>query len=320
MADEWLSGLSANLVTVLDLDMSTNPDLASGPLAGVVVATVRGRWPTRVPAAVDVVLTDGPATDRAAVRVPDVDAAVADIRERAHQWPRAALSLVLLLRQTELLPVSSGLAAESAVYSTLLAGPEFAAWQASRPVRTVPDVADPVLLSRDGDVLTVTLNRADRRNAFGSAVRDGLIDALDLVLVDDSIAEVRLRGAGPAFCSGGDLDEFGRAPDVATAHVVRLDRSAGARLHACRDRVTALVHGACIGAGVEIPAFAHRVVAAPDAVFQLPEVGMGLIPGAGGTVSLTRRIGRHRTAYLALTGARLDAGRALEWGLVDAVG
>ena len=80
------------------------------------------------------------------------------------------------------------------------------------------------------------------------------------------------------------------------------------------------MHGACIGAGVELPAFAARVVAAPDAFFALPEVAMGLVPGAGGTVSLPRRIGRRRTAYLALTGARLDSRRALDWGLVDAIG
>jgi enoyl-CoA hydratase/carnithine racemase len=84
--------------------------------------------------------------------------------------------------------------------------------------------------------------------------------------------------------------------------------------------VEAHVHGACVGAGVELPAFARRVVAAPDTWFQLPEVGMGLVPGAGGTASLPRRIGRQRTAWLALTGVRLPAATALEWGLVDAIG
>jgi enoyl-CoA hydratase len=83
--------------------------------------------------------------------------------------------------------------------------------------------------------------------------------------------------------------------------------------------MTVEVHGACIGAGVELPSFAGHVVAAPDAFFQLPELSMGLVPGAGGTVSLTRRIGRYRTAYLALSGARIDAPTAARWGLVDAV-
>ena len=72
--------------------------------------------------------------------------------------------------------------------------------------------------------------------------------------------------------------------------------------------MTARVHGPSVGSGVELAAFAGRVVAAPDATFALPEVAMGLVPGAGGTVSIPARIGRHRTAWLALTGERIDGG------------
>ncbi|HYT40119.1 MAG TPA: enoyl-CoA hydratase/isomerase family protein, partial [Acidimicrobiia bacterium] len=79
------------------------------------------------------------------------------------------------------------------------------------------------------------------------------------------------------------------------------------------------LHGACIGAGIEMAAFAGRVIAHIDAVISLPEVGLGLIPGAGGTVSLPRRIGRHRTAELALGGGPIDAPTAQKWGLVDAI-
>ena len=86
---------------------------------------------------------------------------------------------------------------------------------------------------------------------------------------------------------------------------------------ACADRVRADLHGACVGAGIELPAYARRVVAREDAFFELPEVSMGLVPGAGGTASLPRRIGRQRTACLALSGRRLDAATALGWGLVD---
>jgi enoyl-CoA hydratase/carnithine racemase len=81
----------------------------------------------------------------------------------------------------------------------------------------------------------------------------------------------------------------------------------------------ARVHGPCFGAGVELPAFASNVVASADATFVLPELGMGRLPGAGGTVSIPRRIGRQRTLWLALTGAVLDAQTALRWGLVDAI-
>ena len=72
-----------------------------------------------------------------------------------------------------------------------------------------------------------------------------------------------------------------------------------------------------MGAGIELPAFVNRVIALRDSSIGLPEIDLGLIPGAGGTVSVTRRIGRHRTALLALSGQPIDAETALSWGLVD---
>jgi enoyl-CoA hydratase/carnithine racemase len=122
-----------------------------------------------------------------------------------------------------------------------------------------------------------------------------------------------------AFSSGGDLDEFGSGPGPSAAHLIRTSRSPALRLGRVADRVTAELHGACVGAGIEIPALAGRIVAAPDTQMLLPEVSMGLIPGAGGTATLPRRIGRHRTAWLALGGAWIDAATALDWGLVDEV-
>lgn len=200
----------------------------------------------------------------------------------------------------------------------LLGAPEFTAWRTQVARRAVAAGSEPVHLERDGGTLRVTLNRPDRHNAFGRAVRDGLLDALELALMDTSVGEVVVTGAGPSFCSGGDLDEFGTTPDVATAHLVRLHRSAGHAVATLGDRIRFEVHGACIGAGVEVPSFAPRVAARDDAYFRLPELGMGLIPGAGGTVGVTRRIGRWRTAYLALTDRAIDVATALEWGLVDA--
>jgi enoyl-CoA hydratase/carnithine racemase len=146
------------------------------------------------------------------------------------------------------------------------------------------------------------------------------VEGLQLAVCDASIREVVIDGAGSSFCSGGDLGEFGTLPDPTTAHGIRSTRNAARLLAACADRVRVFVHGACVGAGVELPAFAGRVVAAEDAFFELPELGMGLVPGAGGTVSIPRRIGRQRTAYLALSGMRLDAATALRWGLIDELG
>jgi enoyl-CoA hydratase/carnithine racemase len=74
-----------------------------------------------------------------------------------------------------------------------------------------------------------------------------------------------------------------------------------------------------MGAGIEVPALAHHVVAAAGTVISLPELGLGLVPGAGGTASIPHRIGRQRTAALALSGVPIDAATALSWGLVDEV-
>jgi enoyl-CoA hydratase/carnithine racemase len=145
------------------------------------------------------------------------------------------------------------------------------------------------------------------------------VEALQIAELDDTVDRVVLDGAGPSFCAGGDLDEFGTTPDLVTAHLVRTRGGAAGPLHRLGEHVEVRVHGACVGAGIELPALAGRILAHPDTTFRLPEVGMGLIPGAGGTVSIPRRIGRWRTLHLALTGAALDARTALEWGLIDQV-
>jgi hypothetical protein len=251
--------------------------------------------------------------------VPAGGASLDAVEATVSQAPLAAATLTTLLRGGAHRSVEEGLLAESAAYSSLQAGPEFAAWRSTRPARDRGDAGPRVRVDRDGDALHITLTRAEARNALDTAMRDALVEALQLVALDGSIAEVHLRGEGPAFCAGGDLDEFGSRPDPATAHLVRILQSAGRAIAAVSDRVVAHVHGACRGSGVELPAFAGRVIATADATFGLPEVSLGLIPGAGGTVSLPRRIGRHRTALLALTGQAVDAATALEWGLVDGI-
>lgn len=80
-----------------------------------------------------------------------------------------------------------------------------------------------------------------------------------------------------------------------------------------------MVQGPCVGAGVELSAFAGRVIADPHTTFRLPEISMGLIPGAGGTVSISRRIGRQRTARLAILGEPMGAAEALAYGLIDEI-
>jgi hypothetical protein len=253
------------------------------------------------------------------VAVDDVDATVASISSRTTRAPRATIALDGLLRLTEQVDAEAGVVTESFAYSMLLASPEFEAWRASRAVRSRDASGEPVRLNRAGNRLDIVLDRPGRGNAFSADLRQAVVDALRLAALDPTLTEVHLSGEGRHFSTGGDLDEFGTAPDPGAAHAVRLDQSAGLAVHRIKDRVRAHLHGRCIGAGIEVPAFAGRVVAAPGTTFQLPELELGLVPGAGGTVSLPARIGRWRTAYLVLSGVELDLAAALEWGLVDAV-
>lgn len=250
----------------------------------------------------------------------DDDAALDEVIDAVFRTPLAAATLALLLRHGEGRSTEAGLIAESTAYSTLQAGPDFTAWRASRPVRSrPPEIGPAVLLDRQDGTLRITLARPHVHNAFSARLRDGLVTALETALADDTITEVVVDGAGPSFCSGGDLDEFGSFGDPTEAHLVRMVRHAGRLIERLGDRIVVRLHGAAMGAGIELPAFAGRVVADPGTSISLPELALGLVPGAGGTVSIPRRIGRQRTAWLAVTGRSIDAATALAWGLVDAV-
>lgn len=234
--------------------------------------------------------------------------------------PLAAMSLVLLLRDSERRSFHDGLVAESVTYSMLQGGPEFAAWRNSyRPRERIAEIGPAVTLEENDRQFIVTLSRPHVHNAFSRRMRDALCDALWSTLHDPAGRHVVVRGAGPSFCSGGDLDEFGTFPSNSAAHLIRLTRSPARVIKTLGSRVSMIIHGNCMGAGIELPALSHSVSAASTAQIALPEVAMGLIPGAGGTVSLPRRIGRQRTAWLALTGAQIDADTAYEWGLVDQI-
>ncbi|MFQ5425634.1 MAG: enoyl-CoA hydratase/isomerase family protein [Gaiellales bacterium] len=316
-AHEAFSSLTGEPVLVVDLT-SDVPGAQSAALAAAGDALARLPCPT-----LGVGTTE--ASPAASELVDRLDVAVADPAELSpvlatiDRAPLASMALVQLLRNSALLDVHQALIAESLTYSMLQGGPEFAAWMAGRPPPAPrPEELDPVVLVlRTGDRLELTLNQPRRHNAFSAEMRDRLTEGLRLAVGDASITEILLRGNGPSFSSGGDLDEFGTLPDPVVAHAVRATRNPGWLISECADRMCARVHGACVGAGVELPAFAGRVVASPDAYFLLPEIGMGLVPGAGGTVSIPRRIGRQRAAYLALSGERIDAETAWRCGLVD---
>jgi enoyl-CoA hydratase/carnithine racemase len=240
------------------------------------------------------------------------------IARQCGRAPLAALALVQVLRITENLPPEQALQVESLAYATLQAGPEFTRWRdeyVSSP--SLPDEGPAVCLERQADQLSIRLNRPHARNALNIAMRDALVEAFDLLSSDPTITSATLSGNGRCYCVGGDLSEFGQRPDAPSAHRIRSLRNPALSLLRCAQRVEFQVHSACIGSGIELAAFGRRIRARRDAYFQLPELNFGLIPGSGGCVSLPQRIGRQRTAWLALTGRRLRAREALDWGLLD---
>jgi len=233
--------------------------------------------------------------------------------------PIAAAAATHLSRHNENVSIEDGLLAESLSYSTLQHGKDFETWLSSRGSDHSSDTAAGLTVDREDDVMTLCFDRPAKHNAYSAAMRDALCEALQAVLLDEQIRKVIVKGNGPSFCSGGDLDEFGLARDAAEAHLTRMTRSAARLIWQCKDRIEFHLHGACIGAGIELAAFSDAVIAAPGSFFQLPEVAFGLVPGAGGTVSLVRRIGRLHFNQLALSGERLDLATAQSWGLIDSI-
>ena len=264
----------------------------------------------------DIVLASGDSAMPGGVPADEIG----QIAAAAAAAPDAAVMLAQLLRLSEGRATADGLVAESLAYSTLQSGPQFRGWLDRQPARLVPDNPEPaVLAERAKSTLRLTLNRPERHNAFSAEMRDGLVEQLRAAWADPSLDGIVLNGAGPTFCSGGDLAEFGTTPDPGTAHRVRSVRSAAFWINRLAAKTRVIVHGTCVGAGVELPAYAHDVVAHPDATFRLPEVAMGLVPGAGGTVSIARRIGRQRLCYFALTNTEINTATALSWGLIDRI-
>lgn len=304
---ESLSLFRGVTVALVDTDtqMEVNP---LGTLACIVVGR-RGSTSDLVQYC-DVVVDDDPELD--------------EILTTIDRCPQAALATVLLLRGVETRTIEESLIAESTTYSLLQSGAEFAQWKNHRVNKSLSSAdEDAVLSERIDDQLMITLNRPTRRNAYSSTMRTALAEVLNVAVVDQTISAVTLRGAGANFSSGGDLDEFGSFADPVVAHISRLTSSVGASLNALRERLgqqlRCELHGENFGAGVELPAFAGWVVAKADTRLCLPEIALGLVPGAGGTASLPRRIGRQRTAWLALTGRAIDAHKAFEWGLIDEI-
>lgn len=268
--------------------------------------------------AFDVMLTTAEVPPAPWIGVPAarLERQLATLRQRISANPIAASILCRVLRTGATIPFSDALELESLAYSTLLGGEEFTRWKALKSGMKSAE-AGQVRYARERDCVTLTLDAVGSHNAMTRIMRDALYEALANVLEDPTNPTVILEGAGRCFSTGGDLAEFGTAHDLAAAHVIRTERSCARLLRRLGERATVRIHGACIGSGIEIAAAAHWREGASNTFMQLPELAMGLIPGAGGTVTPPRVIGRQRTAWLALGGFRISATTARSWGLLN---
>lgn len=307
---------------LLLLDAANLPDDLPGE-AILVVVDRSAAPPDLDPRRFDALVTTCQTAPRPWVRVsPDrLDAQLDAIRASVASAPIAATMLARVLRIGERLSFDDALAIESLAYSVLLGGGEFARWR-ERQSRDAGRIAvdSVVRYEREGNIVTVTLASPGNHNAMTAGMRDALYEALANVLDDPSEPKLVLQGEGRCFSTGGHLPEFGSARDLAQAHVIRSLRNCARLLHRLGERAEVRLHGACIGSGIEIPAAAARRIGACDTFVQLPELRMGLIPGAGGTVTLARAIGRQRLFWLALGGFRLGAEQARDWGLLQTIG
>lgn len=176
-----------------------------------------------------------------------------------------------------------------------------------------------VLYEKHQSVAVLALNRPEVLNAYNVAMRDALHAHLGAIQDDPDVRAVVLRGAGPAFGTGGDLREFGTAPSPVMARAVRWQRDVWGLLIGLSVPTIAAVHGYTVGGGFEMALLCDLCIAADDARFAYPETGLGMIPGVGGTQTTPRLVGIGRALDLVLRGRWLSAEEAQRWGLVTRV-
>lgn len=169
-----------------------------------------------------------------------------------------------------------------------------------------------VRFERRGDAAVVTLN-SPPVNAIGGAIRTGLIEALHWIDAQSSLTRVVLTGAGRAFAAGADAREFDADP--VEPHLPDVI----ARIETCEVPWIAAINGVALGGGLELCLGCRVRIASPGATLGLPEVTLGVVPGAGGTQRLPRLIGLARSYEMISTGKPVGAADALELGLIDAI-
>jgi len=177
-----------------------------------------------------------------------------------------------------------------------------------------------IIYEKQNEIAYVTLNRPQALNAFNVQMRDELYQILGAINDDPDVRVAIFKGAGEkAFCAGADLTEFLTAPPPVAARRVRWERDIWGLFLSIPKPIIAALHGFVLGSGIEIALCCDIRLASQDARFGLPEVGLGIIPAAGGTQTLPRTIGEAKALEMLLTGSLIGAEEALRLKLVNRV-
>ncbi len=172
----------------------------------------------------------------------------------------------------------------------------------------------------DSAIATVTINRPDKLNALNEEVLDELVEVFKELSTNPNAKAVMLTGAGDkSFVAGADIKELQSLDEQNGRMSSQKGQQIFQFIEDMRKPVVAVVNGYALGGGAELAMACHLRIASPKAVFGLPEVGLGLIPGYGGTQRLPHIVGRAHALEMILTGKKIKADEALETGLVNAV-
>lgn len=175
-----------------------------------------------------------------------------------------------------------------------------------------------ILVETDGAVAIITLNRPKALNALNAELLDELVHALEAIDAEDALHAIVLTGSERAFAAGADIKEMGPKTYMdmfKTNYFARVSE----RVDAIRKPIIAAVAGYALGGGCELAMLCDFIIAADNAKFGQPEIGLGVMPGIGGTQRLTRFVGKSKAMEMCLTGRNMDAAEAERSGLASRV-
>ena len=174
----------------------------------------------------------------------------------------------------------------------------------------MPTINEVTTLEVKDEVAVLTLN-SPPVNALSANVREGLNNGISDALKDDSVKSIVIICNGRTFIAGADITEFGQAPKGPSLYEVQ------DMIENSTKPVIAAIHGTALGGGLEVALTCHYRIAVPSAKCGLPEVNLGLLPGAGGTQRLPRIVGAQKALVMMTSGEHVPANQCLEMGLVD---